>query len=74
LEREKCGNCLVFIETHAMREGGRGGEKFPHNGRRFRALPHTMETCFAAVFPWCGKVFHGVEKPAAGPAYRGGNG
>ena len=28
---------------------------FPHNGSMFRALFHTMETCFAAVF-------HGVEK------------
>ena len=64
-EREKGEKGLDSIETHGMREGGRGGgvstqwkrvsRNFPHNGSMFRALFHTMETCFALVF-------HGVEK------------
>jgi hypothetical protein len=29
---------------------------FPYNGSMFRPLFHTMETCFATVFPRCGKV------------------
>ena len=33
-------------------------ENFPHNGSMFRALFHTMETCFGAGF-------HGLER--AGP-------
>jgi hypothetical protein len=49
-----------------MEEGFGGGstewkrvsEIFPYNGNRFRALFHTMEACFAAVF-------HGVEEWAA---------
>jgi hypothetical protein len=56
-EREKCEKLRDFIETHDMREGGRGAEKvstqwkkvfggFPHNGNMFRKIFHTMEAGF----------------------------
>ena len=42
-------------------------ENFPHNGSMFRALFHTMETCF----PRCGKLHSALGKPVSGRAGEG---